>query len=323
MSRDALGTPDEPSGRADDRPGPPDDVDALAPAPDRGPGASSSGRRAPRPGRGRALALVLAGALGAGGALLAVRAHDAGDVRLLVVASTPDPGAPAEGGLPVRLTVVGTGEADVTVVGGGTGGPGGRRTGRVAGTPVVAAGGAAEVRLVVPGSCDAPPAWEPWLEVRSGGGAAEVVDLRVAEGVGDQVADGPLLGACAALDRRRLAPVSVIGSGAGEPGGVVVSLRNDSRASYRVRAGGGVSGLSLGPGAVELPPRSTTPVVLDVDPPRCAGALRAVDLVSDAGVSVERTSGGPDEGPATAPLDLWVAQPQIALAVGAACAGGQ
>ncbi|MEJ5944617.1 hypothetical protein WDZ17_04835 [Pseudokineococcus basanitobsidens] len=353
MSREALGRrrepPAPPGGPAQargapDRDGPdasgpdpsrpdPDELDApraTRAGPDR-PGRRSRGARL----RG-ATALLLAAALGAGGALLAVRG-DGTDVRLVVVSAAPDLGADVRAGRPadglaVRLVVASLATQDLTVVGGGTSGPRGRLEGAVgtAGAaraggpgldraPAVPATGTGELVLEVPGTCDDPPPWRPWLRVLGASGATEVVDL---EGLPEAARDEPLRDVCALQARTRLSPVSVTGSRTTPEGTVSLALTSTAPVPYRLRVDdGGISGLSPVVEGVEIPPGTTTQVALAVAPPRCLGAVRADDLLGDALVQAVRSGGDDGDGPEVVPVDLSVAEAHIALAVGRVCAG--
>ncbi|WP_298989302.1 hypothetical protein [uncultured Pseudokineococcus sp.] len=293
-----------------------------------------AGRR-PRPGWRGALAVLVAAALGAGVALLAVRAQEAADVRLLLVSAFPDLDGTGDDGLALDLRVVGLGAQDAVVLGGGTGPPGEGVAGSVevggrARVPsdragealVVPAGGVGAFVLRLEASCEAPPDWRPWLRVRTDGGGARVVALQSPEG-----AEGPaqdvLTSACELRRRTALEPVRVVGHGLEEGGRAVgIALENTSDVAYRLRVlgGGGISGVALPDGQAELRPGVTTSVVLAVDPPRCAGALRVGDLTSDAGLLAQRTAGDDADGPPLVPVDLSSAATEVALAVGRACA---
>lgn len=221
MSRDGLGRAVvtallERSPAAD-----PDDLGA------RGTGAGGEGP--PPPGTAPAVpvlaALLVLGAVGASCPGLTGSSEVPGEAvevaaapGLVVVGALPDPDAdPRADVLSVRLAVEGRGSADVTVLGGGSGGPGRRVAGRVALTGsswlasraeqpvVVRAGGVTTVVVTVDVGCEPAPALEPWLRVRPPSGAVELVELDVVDGAG---ARGVLGAACAAREeeRQRLGP---------------------------------------------------------------------------------------------------------------------
>ncbi|WP_425567227.1 hypothetical protein, partial [Pseudokineococcus marinus] len=318
-----------------------DDLDAP---PDRPGGARA--HALPRGGAGgalrRAAALLLAAAVGAGGVALASRGSDPEGARLVSLGAYPvGYGASWGQGEDLSLTMVvgNTGDDDVLVLGGGTRDDQGRLLGEVVPdgrTPVVRregaepvaelpAGGTAQVRVVVPGTCGDPPPWEPWLVVRTDSGTAQVPvtvlrspDVVPAEGA--DVPDGAFAEACSFAVASPAFTPAVVDQRSTEEG-LVLRVRNDADASYEVRVlSGGAAGLALAEtGVVE--PSTTTEVLLRADPPSCDVALETPDLVVDVVLEAVRREG--DDGAASVRLDLdpFAAGTAVGLAVGRACAG--
>ncbi len=324
-----------------------DDLDAR-------PGTSTGTAPRARGGRARALlepagrravALVLVGVLvGTAGSLLAVRARDADRVTLASggafgsgFASTGD-GDPQ---LQAQVLLVNAGDRDVELVGMGIG----RGDARVEGTvlsvgdtfglpaeaedeqSVVPAGGSALVTVAVPGSCEDPPVWEPWVRARGEGGRDVVVDLR-AETDGFVGGGGPDLLVASCADSFATTTPSVVGATATDEG-LAVEVQNLTDAAYTVVVPlTGPLGLSVDPqaegvtedGGVLVPSGQTVPVPLLVAPPDCATALGLDQPSMSVLLRAERV-GEDGEGPGTAdlPPDSWFYGERLGVALGRAC----
>ncbi len=297
-----------------------------------------------QPAGRRAVALVLVGVLvGTAGSLLAVRARDADRVALASAgafgsgfASTGD-GDPQ---LQAQVLLVNAGDRDVELVGVGIG----RADARVEGTvlsvgdtyglpaeaedeqSVVPAGGTALVTVAVPGSCEAPPAWEPWVRVRGEGGRDVVVDLRAETDTYGGGGTALLSASCA--DAFAVTTPSVVGTSATDDG-FTVEVQNLTDVAYTVVAPRpGPLGLTVDPeaegaaedGGVLVPSGQTVTVPLRVDPPDCAAAL-ALDQPSGSVLLRAERVGEDGEGPGSAdlPPDTFFYGERVGLALGRAC----
>ncbi|WP_299035964.1 hypothetical protein [uncultured Pseudokineococcus sp.] len=318
--------------------GAPDDVHDDLDAPPPGTTAERAQDGAPgSPGRGRRVgALLLAAGLGAGGALLAVRGSDADGAALVSLGSYPSSYSAAwaeEDELSLTVVVGNTGEEDLVVLAGGvrtaegdavgelepSGFAAPRETGE--GVADLPSGGTAVLGLTVGGSCEDPPAWDPWLRVRTPSGDTADVAVAVLEDAESARFEGFEDACTFSLDDQPFTP-SVVGQ-RGSDEGLVLAVRNDTESPYGVEVlSGGVAGLELVDADVVLEPSSTTDVAVRVAPRSCESALEAPDLVTDVAIRATRSGDGQGASTVRLDLDVFTAGSAVGVGVGRACAAG-
>jgi len=319
-----------------------DDLDAPPPgratggAPADDDAAAAEGRRR---GRGRRVtALLLAAALGAGGALLAARGQDAGGASLVALGSYPDSSGGTwgqDGDLSLTVVVGNTGDQDLVVLGGGNRTAGGVVVGEVAPTGAARAqdrpgagdvadlpsGSTAVLQLTVSASCEEPPPWQPVLRVRTpSGDTAEVAPAVLQDPTGSGLSGFEDACSYALLDQPFT--LYVVGQRISREG-LVLRVRNDTDAAYGVEVlSGGVAGLELVDPGVVLEPSGTTEVAVRIAPRSCEAALRSSDLVTDVAVQARRSGEGEGAGVVRLDLDPYGTSGAVGVGVGRACAAG-